>query len=170
MYTGNTHLNKFRHLNLSVYPYVYREHITLRVLIPLYLGLSLFIQGTLVQFLTRQFEIRFIPVYTGNTIRPELLLFAKTVYPCVYREHIQTNIQLTHQSGLSLCIQGTRLAQIFIVITLTVYPCVYREHNFLSIRLNQFFGLSLCIQGTRWTDEVYAYTKPVYPCVYREHL
>ena len=72
------------------------------------------------------------------------------------------------QAGLSLCIQGTSLAQTYqklknrfipvytgninlplsIFYSITVYPCVYREHFVLSSITRSPFGLSLCIQGT----------------------
>ena len=74
---------------------------------------------------------------------------ANTVYPCVYREHVQTILQSAILSGLSLCVQGTlidansrpenlRFIPVctgnikFTIITnskIAVYPCVYREHQ-----------------------------------------
>ena len=70
-------------------------------------GLSLCIQGTLCNQLDREALIRFIPVYTGNTLNAVDMHQLHTVYPCVYREHTNP-IKLTKNIlGLSLCIQGT---------------------------------------------------------------
>ena len=75
---------------------------------------------------------------------------------------------LDPDSGLSLCIQGTRtssggdsLRGRFIpvytgnakpgqkrLLLMAVYPCVYRERRFYVCHLLKNGGLSLCIQGT----------------------
>ena len=112
---------------------------------------------------------RFIPVYTGNTPDDEL----------------SDDVD----AGLSLCIQGTLNATIYIHLCSPVYPCVYREHIVKSYRGLRAIGLSLCIQGTLYSVfshgfssrfiPVYTGNMPiappnpayltVYPCVYREH-
>ena len=52
--------------------------------------------------------MRFIPVYTGNTHINNTTGDALAVYPCVYREHDLNKPSSIKESGLSLCIQGTR--------------------------------------------------------------
>ena len=70
-----------------MYPCVYREHIWKFDYSVFEFGLSLCIQGTLAKTTLINFYTRFIPVYTGNTVNIENNLVAKSVYPCVYREH-----------------------------------------------------------------------------------
>ena len=72
--------------------------------------------------------------------------------------------------GLSLCIQGTRLLILDLVLSAAVYPCVYREHRCWCYLTCYKRGLSLCIQGTRTGYTRNPTTNPVYPCVYREHF
>ena len=129
-------------------------------------------------------------MYTGNTTVTTQIISAVAVYPCVYREHSSMSVCGLIASGLSLCIQGTRLSNeigdayhrfipvytgntnslLFCYLTLTVYPCVYREHGIpLSCRIFSN-GLSLCIQGTRQNKTISNVRRSVYPCVYREHL
>ena len=50
---------------------------------------------------------RFIPVYTGNIDTEILKILIQTVYPCVYREHVDNTVLIENIFGLSLCIQGT---------------------------------------------------------------
>ena len=112
-------------------------------------GLSLCIQGTLK--LSREVlnNLRFIPVYTGNTFGMSFVGLPAPVYPCVYREHEKLGELVLFFLGLSLCIQGTpsrvasailltRFIPVYTGNTLTmlirfaifsVYPCVYREHT-----------------------------------------
>ena len=112
--------------------------------------------------------IRFIPVYTGNTIHRNSFSCLGSVYPCVYREHIQNRTRIRRTNGLSLCIQGTRrlpgklepenrFIPVYTGNTIylgmksskwAVYPCVYREHAEKQDRRRLSDGLSLCIQGT----------------------
>ena len=87
VYTGNTTVKASLDLRNSVYPCVYREHLRQYDLKDLHHGLSLCIQGTLLHIMFFKIRIRFIPVYTGNTLRPFLLINYFPVYPCVYREH-----------------------------------------------------------------------------------
>ena len=114
--------------------------------------------------------MRFIPVYTGNTVKMNIMENIQTVYPCVYREHFIFIKNSIHNVGLSLCIQGTpvmpvisnfmpRFIPVYTGNTLnttssptlnSVYPCVYREHPLSILSSEPLFGLSLCIQGTLW--------------------
>ena len=93
-------------------------------------------------------KYRFIPVYTGNTRKWRWFHETWTVYPCVYREHISTWRSLNPSTGLSLCIQGTRIISYGLTISLSVYPCAYRERINFSLSQIKYIGLSLCIQGT----------------------
>ena len=132
----------------SVYPCVYREHIFLLFQFQLSIGLSLCIQGTLSKFQIILFLFRFIPVYTGNILRKQPLAHPLSVYPCVYREHVNPTSTTFLKNGLSLCIQGT-------------YPTYYWQmvgHRFIPVYTgNIIFS---------WLN--YSVV-PVYPCVYREH-
>ena len=110
MYTGNT-LNGYQYQNLpAVYPCVYREHHYAIRIIESVRGLSLCIQGTPSVKVPLLIYMRFIPVYTGNTMINHLDINKMTVYPCVYREHFPTTKNKTSETGLSLCIQGTHWA------------------------------------------------------------
>ena len=87
VYTGNTKLNSATLPRVPVYPCVYREHNQPTIAAINAGGLSLCIQGTLMHCIFIMNKTRFIPVYTGNTIKtpnPDELI---AVYPCVYREH-----------------------------------------------------------------------------------
>ena len=189
VYTGNI-ICKVPFLKKgAVYPCVYREHTTVMSKQHFKTGLSLCIQGTSRTGNLVYQKIRFIPVYTGNMQRQQLILIT--------------------QNGLSLCIQGTCVHIILLPLKwrfipvytgnmdqhqldihlYSVYPCVYREHKPPLFLANIHPGLSLCIQGTSITFThamnsrrfIPVYTgniltpadvwrlKPVYPCVYREH-
>ena len=98
----------------------------------------------------------------------QVVMQVLAVYPCVYREHYIKLLMVAPTGGLSLCIQGTRLADAyfynddrFIPVytgnttafctsfsTVSVYPCVYREHENNHTHAVSVPGLSLCIQGT----------------------
>ena len=129
---------------------------------------SLYKQGTEDRISTESIPLRFIPVYTGNTLPRFKFSIFSAVYPCVYREHSPDVAVFFASSGLSLCIQGTPLildnavegrrfipvytgntinTTVFAFLS-TVYPCVYREHIFEFFCLIYLSGLSLCIQGT----------------------
>ena len=71
------------------------------------LGLSLCIQGTHDPSDADGLELRFIPVYTGNTNKYMTVVRNFPVYPCVYREHDDKDVFNNLWNGLSLCIQGT---------------------------------------------------------------
>ena len=133
-----------------------------------YSGLSLCIQGTCTKTTLYELFRRFIPVYTGNISSIDSYKTISTVYPCVYREHLQGETDEVERRGLSLCIQGTSIRVLismfwgrFIPVytgnidvksglnwVFTVYPCVYREHVMSGQSFVEYCGLSLCIQGT----------------------
>ena len=71
------------------------------------MGLSLCIQGTHINNSPLKKQLRFIPVYTGNTDSKYKSFSDNPVYPCVYREHILIMHFQQMRGGLSLCIQGT---------------------------------------------------------------
>ena len=107
VYTGNTPSNAILFIPYPVYPCVYREHLFYKLRNLFTAGLSLCIQGTLFFRLSLPELHRFIPVYTGNTPRTGEKEDLRTVYPCVYREHMaEANVKPLDR-GLSLCIQGT---------------------------------------------------------------
>ena len=133
VYTGNISTLLAQILVSTVYPCVYREH-TLYFTKPcMKCGLSLCIQGTLLQNIVCQSKC--------------------PVYPCVYREHNANPAIRRCELGLSLCIQGTlfkkkvvaRKVRFIPVYTgntkkrmlhlgvRPVYPCVYREHSNYNI-------------------------------------
>ena len=91
MYTGNTGLVAELALSFAVYPCVYREHICNFIKTQFYVGLSLCIQGTHLCKYYPHKNVRFIPVYTGNTLCPCKSFAGLAVYPCVYREHFRLN-------------------------------------------------------------------------------
>ena len=168
MYTGNTKWFSIRFLVAAVYPCVYREHHNPISFWHIDTGLSLCIQGTRLLNFFGNLLTRFIPVYTGNTGVHHDNCNIIPVYPCVYREHTIVAPTDSNSSGLSLCIQGTRLLAWsnqhvwrFIPVYTgntffnhdksfisSVYPCVYREHDSWKFFGNLCNGLSLCIQGT----------------------
>ena len=168
MYTGNTIQRYSLWRCRPVYPCVYREHCVLLALVINLNGLSLCIQGTLIDDIHYQYPRRFIPVYTGNACMKVLLVMHRTVYPCVYRERVDNSRVYWSTVGLSLCIQGTLLAQklppiqlrfipvytgnagngIIVSVADSVYPCVYRERSRKTTAPALTAGLSLCIQGT----------------------
>ena len=85
---------------------------------------------------------------TGNIGLNTHLNEQNPVYPCVYREHHNVCSILRKQPGLPLCVQGTFIAIVRVIISFrftpvctgnmllvsavksdeSVYPCVYREH------------------------------------------
>ena len=87
VYTGNTSIVFNFIISPSVYPCVYREHIAASFSTFSPSGLSLCIQGTQEPPPPTPLNMRFIPVYTGNTILISTLRKIPPVYPCVYREH-----------------------------------------------------------------------------------
>ena len=129
MYTGNTRRHFCCCSCPAVYPCVYREHSSIVGCLGRKIGLSLCIQGTQLNDLSLIIQIRFIPVYTGNTYFRRAGAIVLVVYPCVYREHRCTSTEWGNINGLSLCIQGTRKFSRLAHSHFAVYPCVYREHK-----------------------------------------
>ena len=107
VYTGNTEKPSSSINNLTVYPCVYREHISQPPPCFLARGLSLCIQGTHLSPPLKISNGRFIPVCTGNMFRFNPSTLKRAVYPCVHREHSFTATSGVSVSGLSLCAQGT---------------------------------------------------------------
>ena len=189
VYTGNTIPAWLCPLLVSVYPCVYREHIAKYKNILIILGLSLCIQGTQSIFNSIVVRIRFIPVYTGNTITISPSRGFLTVYPCVYREHDWPKNGWSNCAGLSLCIQGTRTARARCEPRYRFIPVYTGNTPIINELVWWRCGLSLCIQGTRifvvgeylvqrfipvYTGNTELIKQlrnsiPVYPCVYREH-
>ena len=112
VYTGNTSCCISKIHAAPVYPCVYREHCRDIFNISKLIGLSLCIQGTQEVYSLYAPEARFIPVYTGNTNSCNPSSYDNAVYPCVYREHYYSLRQTSNKGGLSLCIQGTLIANI----------------------------------------------------------
>ena len=108
VHTGNTNNSLKTISEISVYPCAYREHGINHFCASILRGLSLCIQGTLQAKLILLSCCRFIPVYTGNTTLIQQFVVVNSVYPCVYREHIENGDFQVLGRGLSLCIQGTR--------------------------------------------------------------
>ena len=111
-------------------------------------GLSLCIQGTQLIRLFRFFFVRFIPVYTGNTLTACVYSILNPVYPCVYREHDHCLKTVSEFVGLSLCIQGTLLISFINSLKSRFIPVYTGNTHFLIEPASK---------------------SPVYPCVYREH-
>ena len=107
VHTGNTGEIIRLRLYLAVYPCAYREHYMKGILLNEIHGLSLCIQGTHSAKLENPDDVRFIPVCTGNIQNYNYSTTIGAVYPCVYREHFSWIRNLTNETGLSLCVQGT---------------------------------------------------------------
>ena len=107
VYTGNTVVVLLSKFFIAVYPCVYREHTSSAAVFMFSFGLSLCIQGTPLLAVPANAQLRFIPVYTGNTSDKKPGALTRPVYPCVYREHTVANTCSGLGDGLSLCIQGT---------------------------------------------------------------
>ena len=147
MYIGNSHVClKFRSI-FPVYPYVYRELASLKLSSTSSAGLSLCIQGTPIMRGSFLSSIRFIPMYIGNSMLLLLAIWLMAVYPYVYRELTSLFGEITEDSGLSLCIQGTRVFLNRKVLPLWFIPMYIGNSNPFS-RLRSLFS--------------------VYPYVYRE--
>ena len=152
MCTGDTrHRLVFRNC-CPVYPCVYREHFIISVILINIFGLSLCVQGTHGIFKYFTGVSRFIPVCTGNTPWRLINKSDISVYPCVYREHV--NALLSQCFGvrfIPVCTGNTNFTGRSTGNN-SVYPCVYREHSFNRLTSRMACGLSLCIQGTQKND------------------
>ena len=85
-------------------------------------GLSLCIQGTLPHSAQIRPIRRFIPVYTGNMWMGKKDILLLTVYPCVYREHVDAIRNFELDNGLSLCIQGTSVLVLLHLLQMRFIP------------------------------------------------
>ena len=112
-------------------------------------GLSLCIQGTQLIKYNSKDVLRFIPVYTGNTVGISQIGIFHAVYPCVYREHQLYTGRKKDARGLSLCIQGT----------LSLLLTASQRRRFIPV-----------YTGNTELMETYTPAVTVYPCVYREHI
>ena len=87
-------------------------------------------------------------MYTGNTDTSSNFDGSLSVYPCVYREHLNLIKQSARDAGLSLCIQGTPILLLVSVIFSRFIP-VYTGNTIAELAASgKLSGLSLCIQGT----------------------
>ena len=168
MCIGNTFKSYLPDEISSVYPYVYREHDFNEERNKKLGGLSLCVQGTRPKSVQHNFVLRFIPMCIGNTCTSIASVRKNTVYPYVYREHLNKYSSINEEIGLSLCVQGTLIKSVlqvmrarfismcigntFVITTSTVpiavYPYVYREHDVSPATALIDSGLSLCVQGT----------------------
>ena len=133
-------------------------------------------------------NLRFIPVYTGNSDDALPIASNFSVYPCVYRELTNLLCTLTAKIGLSLCIQGTLFALDILVIKIrfipvytgnselrtsaafrrAVYPCVYRELISPDNKIIYTLRFIPVYTGNSSNQIDSVIVLPVYPCVYRE--
>ncbi|OAT45910.1 hypothetical protein M997_2542 [Proteus hauseri ATCC 700826] len=168
VYTGNTDEAKRLFGGRPVYPRVYGEHITGVINVLVSIGLSPCIRGTHYPLLECHEHVRFIPVYTGNTVVSLSQSVNHQVYPRVYGEHIILLHDVVVFFGLSPCIRGTHIPQHFMMVLVrfipvytgnthhqalkpikpTVYPRVYGEHPPDKRQRDLDNGLSPCIRGT----------------------
>ena len=90
MCIGNTFAN-FLALELtSVYPYVYREHTGTPLSTYIYSGLSLCVQGTRQALFVRVFGQNGLSLCVQGTLYNRTICpTSRSVYPYVYREHLQ---------------------------------------------------------------------------------
>ena len=190
VYTGNSEVSLITSVFITVYPCVYRELSNFFSAFYRCIGLSLCIQGTLLEFQIIILCCRFIPVYTGNSHVDILMTGVGAVYPCVYRELNIYWFFLWSNRGLSLCIQGTpfnnfsycistRFIPVYTGNSITafrnlmpsaVYPCVYREldwKKFVRTAFNRF--IPVYTGNSQWVT-ISPWGISVYPCVYRELL
>ena len=131
VYTGNSNWLLGRAALTTVYPCVYRELLAIRFLRSEIAGLSLCIQGTLRYYPAAAISLRFIPVYTGNSICRRVADFCPAVYPCVYRELLLDLYLNPHIQRFIPVYTGNSVPTQIISILLPVYPCVYRELLFV---------------------------------------
>ena len=92
----------------TVYPCTYRELFS-SCFIPLCnTGISLYLQGTLLNSPCSHLCQRYIPVPTGNSFARQNVGGWHAVYPCTYRELQKMELQSFNNNGISLYLQGTR--------------------------------------------------------------
>ena len=87
-------------------------------------------------------------MYTGNTLMTKNHAVINSVYPCVYREHVDVNSIDADFPRFIPVYTGNTDNSFSHFKRNPVYPCVYREHWSASCAEHGIAGLSLCIQGT----------------------
>ena len=138
---------------------------------PDYHGSSPCLRGTPKSERLIQYDIRFIPVLTGNTLGAIVVHGQQAVHPRAYGEHPCAR-QLSHVvRGSSPCLRGTLLIQQrhvndrrFIPVltgntnlsavshgSITVHPRAYGEHDDDRFTVLRWCGSSPCLRGTRLT-------------------
>ena len=135
-------------------------------------GSSPCIRGTQILIYRPIRSTRFIPVHTGNTMKPTVEQVIITVHPRAYGEHRVLLLLLLHSHGSSPCIRGTRaISEMktkfnrFIPVHTgntngtfnpppppPVHPRAYGEHDCTVWLLNSLKGSSPCIRGTLVRD------------------
>ena len=145
--TGNSFGIRERTVNHAVYPCTYRELPDIIEPADSYVGISLYLQGTLFSTTINLSLVRYIPVPTGNSSPIKNSIYLIAVYPCTYRELCLQFDQVFVHHGISLYLQGTPVKFIFDVAIVryipvptgnsrlsgaslgvfAVYPCTYRE-------------------------------------------
>ena len=145
--TGNAFYLAFHLSKKSVYPCTYRERPDIIEPADSYVGISLYLQGTLFSTTINLSLVRYIPVPTGNSSPIKNSIYLIAVYPCTYRELCLQFDQVFVHHGISLYLQGTPVKFIFDVAIVryipvptgnsrlsgaslgvfAVYPCTYRE-------------------------------------------
>ena len=128
-------------IHRSVYPCVYREHIPLIVLIFIYNGLSLCVQGTRLGDICISGYLRFIPVCTGNTSAQICWNDSISVYPCVYREHADEPLLSTLAwRFIPVCTGNTPIITYCFIIKimntkfLPIFQAIfYQNHYFITL-------------------------------------
>ena len=132
------------------------------------IGISLYLQGTLIFFLLFMLIDRYIPVPTGNSQPENRIKHKIRVYPCTYRELKWGIRTINWGRGISLYLQGTldhecigiylpryipvptgnSVVSNTITECHTVYPCTYRELPYATQTMLDDAGISLYLQGT----------------------
>ena len=133
VYTGNALSVLMFSIIISVYPCVYRERFVNTFFCLASNGLSLCIQGTLPDLLSKNCTWRFIPVYTGNAKFDGVNEEEIAVYPCVYRERCIEFCNIAHYLRFIPVYTGNTHSIFNALVICTVYPCVYREHSNYNI-------------------------------------
>ena len=106
--TGNSTQWTWQHRGKAVYPCTYRELRINNYLSRVVVGISLYLQGTLAYEQELINLCRYIPVPTGNSIIKNHLATITAVYPCTYRELLNSLYKNFNIIGISLYLQGTQ--------------------------------------------------------------
>ena len=146
--TGNSPPSSPYVIVISVYPCTYRELPDLIEPADSYVGISLYLQGTLLNKTIYTLCKRYIPVPTGNSSSDSNSGTIFAVYPCTYRE--LSNHKSTHRvsDGISLYLQGTpdEMTQDADVYRYIPVPTGNSVASWSCFDLSS--GISLYLQGT----------------------